>query len=169
MRPDEDSELAPESSDTSDQKSEYSESEYNVDDKKQDLPPCGQFGLEKWCPGEGCAMCEAALKGLSQSDVPFVDVGTVKRGDDQKLAFEKASVATLKTPPPKKPSFFALAEVCLVYSGVLFPMRFVSDVFRFLLLPLDSLAPSGALYIGRFQVAETPAKVKKQKKARRVH
>lgn len=115
LRLDGDSQLDPESSDTSEQLCSEPESEYDVDDKKQDLPPCGQFGMEKWCPGEGCAMCEAALVG-SLGDVPLVDIGSVKtRNGPKPGSHQPSSVATLKTPLRKKPGFYGKAEarVCV--------------------------------------------------------
>ena len=96
------------------------EERYNPGGKADDMPPCGKFGVEEFCTGPDCKVCQLALKesdqdvsGVVQSTYALaeffenMDIGEKKR----KLAHSSESALTLKTPPSKKPDFFGRAVV----------------------------------------------------------
>ena len=85
-----------------------SEGFYTNDDKGEDMPPCGKWGLELQCIGAGCKACEMAVnddaKALSLASFFKTPEKPEKKG-------EPLGHATLKTPSCRKPLFLERATV----------------------------------------------------------
>ena len=85
--------------------------------KALDMPPCGAFGLEKFCFGRGCKACRKALRPETEFDfVEFCKKHEPKKADSAPALAVSAS--TMKTPPCKRPDFFGDARVSTPEKGL---------------------------------------------------